>query len=335
MEKTLWAIIFVSRVFATDISSTFRLSSLKNEEREIAMELAMEVDELLPENLKSKIAQKITVTFKSLNDGEIPLPSCHASSVGVKKRPVVYGRFNHLTKNIFIEKQLLSWFSQKNFFNCHHKDSRQTVRAVVIHEMFHAYDTAKFQRQWEGDGKCLYKVRPKSSKSRTTDSRRCEKLRKQFSRRYRVTSDVLFQDQSFWARHRHNTRIPSRYETQNSIEYGAVNFEYFILDKEYKCRRPLQYRYFAREFNHTPFPDYECPSLDKVYVTPATSGQNSLIAIDPSRVYQIQYLLAEKGDKGASSFGHSMIRLVICASRTSQYIWRTRFPNPLRPRLLK
>ena len=33
----------------------------------------------------------------------------------------------------------------------------------------------------------------------------------------------------------------------------------------------------------------------------------------PERVYQVQYLLASKGKGIASSFGHSMIRLVICA----------------------
>jgi hypothetical protein len=35
--------------------------------------------------------------------------------------------------------------------------------------------------------------------------------------------------------------------------------------------------------------------------------------LDPSRVYQIHYLHASEGEATVSSFGHSMLRVVMCA----------------------
>jgi hypothetical protein len=39
----------------------------------------------------------------------------------------------------------------------------------------------------------------------------------------------------------------------------------------------------------------------------------SLLDLDPARVYAVDYLLAENGDEALSLWGHSMLRLVICA----------------------
>jgi hypothetical protein len=39
----------------------------------------------------------------------------------------------------------------------------------------------------------------------------------------------------------------------------------------------------------------------------------SLLDLDPARVYEVDYLLAENGDEAMSLWGHSMLRLVICA----------------------
>ncbi|MEE7561281.1 DUF4105 domain-containing protein, partial [Xanthomonas sp. Kuri4-2] len=42
-------------------------------------------------------------------------------------------------------------------------------------------------------------------------------------------------------------------------------------------------------------------------------GRVSLLALDPSRVYAVDYLLAEGNEQAMSLWGHSMLRLVICA----------------------
>ena len=43
------------------------------------------------------------------------------------------------------------------------------------------------------------------------------------------------------------------------------------------------------------------------------AGQSPLLQLDPDRVYAVDYLLAEGNDKPMSRWGHSMLRLVICA----------------------
>ncbi|HBK45797.1 MAG TPA: hypothetical protein DDZ67_05045, partial [Xanthomonadaceae bacterium] len=42
-------------------------------------------------------------------------------------------------------------------------------------------------------------------------------------------------------------------------------------------------------------------------------GEVSLLRLDPARVYQVDYLLAEGNEQPLSRWGHSMLRLVICA----------------------
>ena len=121
-----------------------------------------------------------------------------------------------------------------------------------------------------------------------------------------LTGDIVFQNKSFWGKRRNNIRVPDPYEAHNVKEYGAVNFEYFVLDKEYKCRRPLQYDYFSKKFDHIPFPSYQCPAYNKVQVL-SFDGKSRIVDIEEERIYQIQYLLAEKGDESFSSFPTSAI----------------------------
>ncbi|TWI04611.1 uncharacterized protein DUF4105 [Luteimonas cucumeris] len=107
-------------------------------------------------------------------------------------------------------------------------------------------------------------------------------------------------------------RTPDRYELASPAEFVAVNLEYFLLDPAYACRRPALYRYFATHFGVTA-PHPACaPGL--VYVQAnADAGQSPLLQIDPERVFAIDYLLAEGNDRAMSRWGHSMLRLVICA----------------------
>src|SRR5690606_35260215 len=42
-------------------------------------------------------------------------------------------------------------------------------------------------------------------------------------------------------------------------------------------------------------------------------AETPLLQLDPARVYAVDYLLAEGNDRFMSRWGHSMLRLVICA----------------------
>ena len=107
-------------------------------------------------------------------------------------------------------------------------------------------------------------------------------------------------------------RSPDRYELISPAEFVAVNLEYFLLDPAYACRRPALHRYFAARFGSVPPPAKCAPDL--VYLQAgADADLPPLLQLDPERVYAVDYLLAEGNEQAMSHWGHSMLRLVVCA----------------------
>lgn len=107
-------------------------------------------------------------------------------------------------------------------------------------------------------------------------------------------------------------RSPDDYERSSPAEYLAVNAEYFLLDPGYACRRPALAAWFAAQIGplaDTPACDAALPLVQ----AEENTGAASLLAVDPARVYAVDYLLAEGNDQMMSRWGHSMLRLVICA----------------------
>lgn len=157
--------------------------------------------------------------------------------------------------------------------------------AAVIHELAHFYDRSP-QGQLSSDPRLLdlagWQVRPLWTW-------------------LGLRTDNAFVDRS-----------PDRYELSSPVEFVAVNLEYFLLDPAYACRRPALHRYFAEHFGLSPAPADCAPGL--VFLQPgADAGQPSLLQVDPERVYAVHYLLARGNDRFMSRWGHSMLRLVICA----------------------
>lgn len=108
-------------------------------------------------------------------------------------------------------------------------------------------------------------------------------------------------------------RSPDAYERTNSKEMFAVNMEYFLTDPEYKCRRPSIYKFLKSHFGYEPFKDNACDKELTFIDAKFKNAEKALITIDPNRVYAIHYLLASPGDEIVSSFGHSLIHVVVCA----------------------
>lgn len=116
-------------------------------------------------------------------------------------------------------------------------------------------------------------------------------------------------------------RSPDPYELHNPREYVAVNLEHFLLDADYACRRPAQYRYFTQRWGAPAVASAACAD-GFAYVDAGDVGAGAdaasatggrLGTLDPERIYQVDYLLAEGNDAMMSRWGHSMLRLVICA----------------------
>jgi len=104
-------------------------------------------------------------------------------------------------------------------------------------------------------------------------------------------------------------RSPDRYELHSPREYVAVNLEHFILDADYACRRPVLAAYFARRLDAPASTDGCAPGLPFF----EDEAKAPLLALDPARVYAVDYLLADGNAQAMSRWGHSMLRLVICA----------------------
>ena len=90
--------------------------------------------------------------------------------------------------------------------------------------------------------------------------------------------------------------------------------EYFILDSEYKCRKPQLYHYLSNLFNTRPFQEIQCDT-PFVRIDELVMEKLKFSNIDISKIYQVHYLLAGPGKAMMSKWGHAMIRIVMCSDK--------------------
>ena len=146
-------------------------------------------------------------------------------------------------------------------------------------------------------------------------------------RRQRLSDDPRLLDLAGWqvkvkrrARHTDNRfvdRSPDPYELTDPEEFVAVNLEYFLLDPAYACRRPALYHWFSDRLAASP-PHDDCAAGYPFLDTSDDPDAPVVGMLDPERVYQVDYLLAEGNDRLMSRWGHGMLRLVICAPGRSR-----------------
>ncbi len=108
-------------------------------------------------------------------------------------------------------------------------------------------------------------------------------------------------------------RSPDDYERHSPAEAFAVNLEWYLLDPQYRCRRPALAAWYQQQLGPAPLPEVACAAALPLLVAGATAAQLELETLDPARVYAVDYLLAGSGDAAMSRFGHAMLRLVVCA----------------------
>jgi hypothetical protein len=108
-------------------------------------------------------------------------------------------------------------------------------------------------------------------------------------------------------------RSPDAYELKDPAEYLAVNAEHFVLDAEFACRRPALAQWYQAHLGTPPsLPQPHCAASLPLLQADSEEGAASLLQLDPSRVYAVDYLFAEGSAQPMSRWGHSMLRLVIC-----------------------
>jgi len=200
-----------------------------------------------------------------------------------------------------------------------HGTVRRELLATVIHEVAHLYDRA---RLWSPDqhllqGHCRQRASNLGQIGLPDD------CRGQTDRRFTLSDDPRLLDLAGWPqrvgkrglREQDNAQLarsPDPYELTSPLEFVAVNLEYFLLDPSYACRRPSLHRYFSEHFGWAPEPA-DCTPGYPFLNAGREFGRTPLLSLDPARVYEVDYLFAEANDAWVSRWGHSMLRLVICA----------------------
>ncbi|MET1067410.1 MAG: DUF4105 domain-containing protein [Pseudomonas prosekii] len=201
-----------------------------------------------------------------------------------------------------------------------HGTVRREMLATVVHELTHIYDRS---RLWPDAERTLIQrcIQRNNSSGLIGIPDQC---RGQTERRFTLSDDPRLLDLAGWPqyvgrrgeREQHNRQIvrsPDIYETSSPKEFVAVNMEYFLLDPSYACRRPALYRYYQEHFGWAPAAKDTCDKSFAFLNAGNDFAKTPLGHVDPERVYAVDYLLAEANQNWVSRWGHSMLRLVICA----------------------
>ncbi|MFO7703869.1 MAG: DUF4105 domain-containing protein [Halopseudomonas sp.] len=201
-----------------------------------------------------------------------------------------------------------------------HATLQRELQATLIHELAHFYDRGQF---WSADERGLTRLcgQQRSSLGPVGLPAACKG---QSQRRFTLSDDPRLLELAGWPariggrgevelQNDQYLRTPDAYELSNPREFVAVNLEYFLLDPEYRCRRPALHDYFTDHFGWAPSDSADCaPGLSFV-----NGGMDlnrpALGQLDPERIYQVHYLLAEPDGALVSRWGHSMLRVVMCA----------------------
>jgi hypothetical protein len=278
----LLAVMLVSLFVLRAHAVTFEFSSdISAKDRATANDALKEVLTKVPASFEKGLPSKITIKIKTFANSEKMPDICESNNPADAK--FVYGEYEKLSNSLIISTGVLSEIEKgsKNSkkISCQHKNLYEQAIATIIHELTHAYD---------------YQNKKPSQQAEFKDI-------------------AGFKRSLFFDKNQNKTPLRSMddYELKSPEEAFAVNMEYFSLDPEFACRRPVMFNYLKNLFGEDPHKNRSC----EVNYTVMVSSTVGLIPadLDPSRVYRIDYLLASKGDSLVSGFGHSMFRIIVCA----------------------
>jgi hypothetical protein len=297
-----------------------------------------ETTSTLPNIIKNKLGS-IEVDFEKIKNKDLP----HFSSPQVLREEIWSNSSSHehdkneggsvaytskfFGSDITIHSGFLPYIYDEELKSTktenNHRTIYQTAKASLIHEIVHRYDLLKLSPTERYQDNSFWSEVVEVENKIISDYKRKKKSRgpkKNGSSRhvvnplkYNISSTPSFK--SVFKSVTANTldiQSPDNYEFKNAQEAFAVNMEYFILDPEYKCRKPQLYHYFSNLFNEVPFGNVECSTpfvrIDELVMTKLKFSE-----LDEKRIYQVHYLLAGPGKAMMSKWGHAMIRIVICS----------------------
>ena len=296
--------LFGSAASQAELRLTLIDDELSRAERQASQALLDEAMHALPPRFKQHLDRSVKLRWR-----ELPTE--------------VYGRAGRFS-GIELNARLLPALADGSAASKRTKRPHGTVRrellATVLHELAHLYDRAQL---WAPAQKILLQ-RCRQRLASLGPVGLPDSCRGHTARRFTLSDDPQLLDLAGWpqqvgrrgqreAHNRQVARSPDVYELSSPLEFLAVNMEYFLLDPAYTCRRPSLARYLRAHFAWTP-PDQQPCAEGYAYLNAGRDfARQPLGTLDPARVYRIDYLLAEANDAWASRWGHSMLRLVICA----------------------
>ncbi|MFN3579892.1 MAG: DUF4105 domain-containing protein [Pseudomonas sp.] len=280
-------------------------TGLSNEQRQASQQSLDAALDALPPRLTQHLDREIVVRWSPRLPDSVMGRASHDSQIRLNQRWL-----NALVRG---DDQTLPAGRQ-------HATLQRELQATLIHELAHFYDNGRF---WSADKRGLIRscTRQHNSLGPVGQPAKCLG---QSQRRFTLSDDPRLLELAGWPariggrgeveQHNHQyLRTPDAYELSNPREFVAVNLEYFLLDPAYRCRRPGLHTYFSEHFGWAPSAVAECaPGLP--YINGGLDLDRQVLGqLDEERIYQVHYLLAEPDGALVSRWGHSMLRVVICA----------------------
>ena len=273
-------------------------------ERRVSQALLDEAIAALPPSFIERLDQPVAVRWQTLAES-------------------VYGQVSRGTGielNAALLPALLDGSAHRQSLARHHGTQYRELLATLVHELTHLYDRA---RLWpDAQRRHLAFCARRANQSGAIGLP--ENCRGQTERRFSLSDDPTLLDLAGWpqrvgqrgARESRNDQVersPDPYELTSPLEFVAVNLEYFLLDPHYACRRPSLARFFREHFAWSPPTASPCRAELAYLNAGADFSRQPLARLDPARVYEVDYLLADANEALMSRWGHSMLRLVVCA----------------------
>lgn len=301
--------------------------SLKDPALRPALEsFARQAESALPRKLKAGIGERVTLKFIKLGTGsEIVPPSCPGEKSQRLAGEFPLGRFARtgffgggelsIELNRAFLPEILGGEGRSRGYGCGHRTLYRLALATALHELSHVYDrrnlpaTPELGDPVERDLRARCALRDRSESALESECSKLEAIRMTVSDRPAYLDLMGFRSGAFSSRSKNTNRLrsPDPYEFASPLESFAVNMEYFLLDPGFACRRPSVHQFLKEHFGEAPASD--C----RVNAEVRNALSRFPVDLDPERVYQIHYLLADRGEELSSRWGHAMFRIVACA----------------------
>lgn len=284
------------------------LSDSQKKQFQRAME---ETWQLLPPKIIQELPDDLEIVIDDINGRKIKKDRLETDDIDCGTQDKLFGlhfgKYNRFNKKITIDYRIALKLASNDStpLGCRHKTMYRLAQATILHEAVHAWDA-------------------QVARHRAQDFLRLSGW-----------------DKSWFGYKQKNTqphRSADIYEFTSPKESLSVNMEYFLLDSDYRCRRPSLYYYFVNTLNYQPEFLITSEQLQPCNDEVITNYAEFLVLkkIDASRVYRVDYLLAAAGDDLVSNYGHSMFRIVMCApEHYSSAIKATVPATPIGPECLK